>query len=202
MKSDLQVPFLIVAHSSSADNATWVALSEEALTWEGSTASRAWRLLERHLERHDTDGTFRYRLVVLERALAINGASRLPAALTNPLLAHDPHALIRTMIKFDRLDEAFQYSLKTVKVRFCDLQMPSNRCTNPGNAQSSPTSKGLASTCLPYSLFDQLLAMSGKDSTALSDDVLRSRQGELRSVLDAHLASVQKVSVTATKAGR
>lgn len=102
------------------DDASWVALNDEAATWEGSLASKAWRLLERHLERHDTDGTYRFRLVVLERTLATNRGAKIPTFLTDFFLNHDAHALVRTMIKFDRLDEAFKASLATIKVSFGD----------------------------------------------------------------------------------
>lgn len=106
----------LTASSCRTDDASWVAIAEEAATWEGSLVSKAWRLLERHLERHDTDGTYRYRLVVLERTLATNRGARVPTFLTDFFLANDSHALIRTLIKYDRLEDAFKYSSTTIKV--------------------------------------------------------------------------------------
>ena len=105
---------------SSSDDASWVALNDEAATWEGSLASKAWQLLQRHLERHD-DKSFRYRLVVLERTLAVSRGGKVPSWLVDSFLSHESSLLIRTMIKFDRLADAFRYSLATIKVRSLPL---------------------------------------------------------------------------------
>ncbi len=94
----------------------WVASNDEAATWEGSLASKAWKLLERHLERHD-DAAFRYRRVVLERSLDLNPAGKVPTFLTDFLVANDAQALIRTMLRYDRLEDAFRYSQAAIKVR-------------------------------------------------------------------------------------
>lgn len=106
------------------DDASWVALNDEAATWEGTLSSKAWRLLQRHLERHD-DESFRYRLVVLERSLAVNPGGKMPSWLIDSFLAHDSSMLIRTMIRYERFDEAFKYSFSTIKVSsivtFADL---------------------------------------------------------------------------------
>lgn len=101
----------------SAEDASWVAMSSEAATWEGSLSSKAWRLLERHLDRHDRDVGQRYRLVVLERTLALNRGGKVPSFLTEHVKRHDLPALLRTLIKYDRLDEAFVFSLEALKVR-------------------------------------------------------------------------------------
>jgi len=101
----------------STEDASWVALSPEASTWEGSLASKAWRLLERHLQRHDSAPVYRYRLVVLERVLATNRDGKIPTFLTDFLLRNQPQSLLKTLIRFDRLSEAFRYSLETIQVR-------------------------------------------------------------------------------------
>ncbi|KAM0793063.1 hypothetical protein ACM66B_000549 [Microbotryomycetes sp. NB124-2] len=155
-------------------DADWVTMNEEALSWEGSLASKAWRLLERYLTRHDTDGTNRGRLVVIERTIALNGGARLPSFLTEYMLDKDPDALVRTLLKHDRLDEAFKLSVALVK------------------KQNGTT---LASCALPFSLFDQLLAV--KDTSSLSAEQLKSRQAELRQVLDARIGASAKASVAA-----
>lgn len=54
---------------------------------------------------------------MLERTLATNRGAKVPTFLSDFFLVHDAHAIIRTMIKFDRLEEAFKYSLATIKVR-------------------------------------------------------------------------------------
>lgn len=55
---------------------------------------------------------------MLERTLATNRGAKVPTFLTDFFLTHDAHALVRTMIKFDRLDEAFKASLASIKVSF------------------------------------------------------------------------------------
>lgn len=53
---------------------------------------------------------------MLERSLATNRGAKVPNFLTDYFLVNDPHALVRTMIKYDRLEDAFKYSLVTIKV--------------------------------------------------------------------------------------
>ncbi|BGP12916.1 hypothetical protein JCM10213_004335 [Rhodosporidiobolus nylandii] len=159
-------------HPEGSQDANWVTQAEEAATWDGSLSSKAWRLLERHLERHDSAPSHRYRLVALERVLATNRGGKVPPFLTDFLLANDPQSLIRTLVKYDKLSEAFEFSLKTI--------------------ESSPVTASPSSTILPYSLFDQLLAIPPGDSPHLSDDVLKQKQQELRQALDGRFEKVDK----------
>jgi len=87
---------------------------------------KAWKLLESHLKRHDRGPVYRYRLIVLERVLATSrsiqqgqgqGGGEIPEFLSSFLLKNQPHGLLKTLIKFDRLEEAFKFSLEIVKVR-------------------------------------------------------------------------------------
>ncbi|BGP21800.1 nuclear pore complex protein Nup160 [Rhodotorula toruloides] len=163
-----------------AEDASWVAMSSEAPAWEGSLSSKAWRLLERHLERHDREVGQRYRLVVLERTLALNRGGKIPPFLTDHIKLHNLPALLRTLIKYDRLDEAFTFSLEVLK----SAQPP----TTP------------FSTIEPWSLYDQLLAIPSGDSASFSDDVLKQRQVELREALNARLAALAKADKQVRKA--
>ncbi|GAA5977403.1 hypothetical protein JCM11641_000087 [Rhodosporidiobolus odoratus] len=159
-------------HPEGSQDASWVTLSEEATTWDDSLSSKAWRLLENHLERHDSSPTWRYRLVVLERVLATNRGGKVPAFLSEFLLKRDSQALIRTLVKYDRLAEAFEASMKAI--------------------QASPAQPSASSTTLPYSLHDQLLAIPPGDSPHLSDDVLKQKQQELRETLEKRWEKVEK----------
>ncbi|BGP29003.1 hypothetical protein JCM10296v2_000739 [Rhodotorula toruloides] len=163
-----------------AEDASWVAMSSEAATWEGSLSSKAWRLLERHLERHDRDVGQRYRLVVLERTLALNRGGKVPSFLTEHVKRHDLPALLRTLIKYDRLDEAFAFSLDALK--------------------SAPSPSTPFATTEPWSLYDLLLCIPSGDSASLSDDVLKQRQVELREAVDARLAALDKADKQVRKA--
>ncbi|KPV78594.1 uncharacterized protein RHOBADRAFT_33298 [Rhodotorula graminis WP1] len=162
----------LALHGDSVEDAAWVVQSEEAATWEGTLSAKAWRLLERHLARHDDPVTFRYRLVSLERTLATNRGAKPPSFLTDYLKDHDLPALLRALIKYDRLDDAFTFSLKAIK--------------------SSSTTATQFSTSSPYSIYDQLLAIPAGDTASLSDDVLKQRQQELRAALDVRWAALEK----------
>ncbi|KAK4054756.1 hypothetical protein OIV83_000680 [Microbotryomycetes sp. JL201] len=161
----------LTLNPTATTDAEWVTMNEEALSWEGSLASKAWRLLERFLARHDVDGTNRGRLVVIERTIALNRGARLPTFLTEFMMEQDPDALIRTLLKYDRLDDAFKFSCALIQ-------------RQAGSA--------LASSALPYSLFDQLLALT--ETGALSREQLRARQTELRTVIDTRAQFSGKAS--------
>lgn len=190
--------FALIFDLRSVEDASWVAMSSEAATWDGSLSSKAWRLLERHLERHDRDIGQRYRLVVLERTLALNRGGKIPSFLTEHVKRHDLPALLRTLIKYDRLDEAFAFSLDALKVRATDT-CPSKALTTPLR-QSAPSPSTPLSTNAPWSLYDQLLAIPSGDSASLSDDVLKQRQVELREAVDARLAALDKADKQVRKA--
>ena len=101
----------------------WIASNDEAATWEGSLASKGWKLLERHLDRHDDD-TFHYRMIVLQRNLDLNPTGKVPTFLTDFLQAHDAQSLIRTMLRYDRLEDAFRFSQAAIKVSTLSLSSP------------------------------------------------------------------------------
>ncbi|GAA5854614.1 hypothetical protein JCM9279_005711 [Rhodotorula babjevae] len=164
----------LALHGDSVEDAAWVVQSEEAATWEGTLSSKAWRLLERHLARHDDPVTFRYRLVALERTLATNRGAKPPSFLTDYLKDHDLPALLRVLIKYDRLDDAFSFSLQAVK--------------------TSSTTATQFSSSTPYSIYDQLLAIPAGDTASLSDDVLKQRQKELSEALDVRWAALEKAN--------
>lgn len=95
--------------------------SQGTTTWSGSVADKAWRWLELELERHDDKSgrqyRYRYRLVVLERVVALSPPTAVvPKFLTEFLVRHEPRALLQTLLRFDRLEEAFDLSLETIKV--------------------------------------------------------------------------------------
>lgn len=95
-------------------------MNDDAANWAGSLVSKAWKLLQSHLERHD-DETCRYKLVVLEKILSLNQAAKIPSWLVSSLLAKDPAMIVRTMIKYNRLADAFEYSLSTIQVSHSSL---------------------------------------------------------------------------------
>lgn len=113
----------------STEDASWVTRSSETLTWsEGTLVSKALKLLQLYLQRHDSSPTHRYHLVVLEKVLATTttnssggggGSGKsllLPEFLVDFLKKNQPQALLTSLIKFDKLDLALKYSLETIQV--------------------------------------------------------------------------------------
>ncbi|GAA5990570.1 hypothetical protein JCM5350_001037, partial [Sporobolomyces pararoseus] len=169
----------LMVHPEGTEDASWVTRSSETLTWsEGTLVSKALKLLQLYLQRHDSSPTHRYHLVVLEKVLATtttnssgggggNGKSLLlPEFLVDFLKKHQLQALLNCLIKFDKLDLAFKYSLETIQ------------------NSKIPTPASNFSTTLPYSIFDQLLSIPSGDSRNLSDDVLKQLQQDLRTALE------------------
>ncbi|KDE05151.1 hypothetical protein MVLG_04492 [Microbotryum lychnidis-dioicae p1A1 Lamole] len=172
----------LTMNPESTEDASWVTLCYEASTWEGTLASKAWLLLERHLVRHDSS-TSRYRLVVLERILAIDAHSEVPAFLTEHFLKKDVGSLLRSLIKYERLGEAFGFAVRVLR-------------------SSTPTSS-LASSSLPYSTFDHLLNLDPKDTVALPPAVLESKQAELQALISERIEQAEKSEKVALRnAGR
>jgi len=58
------------------------------------------------------------------------------------------------------------------------------------------------SSCLPYSLFDQLLAIPAEDSASLTKAELVARQAELKQVLDARMGVLDKAQKNVLRAAR
>ncbi|GAA5955260.1 hypothetical protein JCM3765_003262 [Sporobolomyces pararoseus] len=164
-------------------DSSWVTSSIETSTWSGSLSSKAWKLLNLYLKRHDLSPNYFYHSVVLERVLATtninhdgdgDGGKKLPEFLMDFWIEKEqPQTLLRSLIKFDKLDQAFKYSLQTVK--------------------NSKISNSNFSTNLPYSIFDQLLEIPTSDSRNLSDDVLKQLQQELRNALEERKNKLENI---------
>lgn len=61
---------------------------------------------------------------------------------------------------------------------------------------------GNFSSYLPYSLFDQLLAIPAEDSASLSKAELVARQGELRQALVTRMGMLEKAQRNVLRAAR
>lgn len=113
----------------------WVLSDENASSWEGSIGSRAWRLLQSLIDRYDRkEGShFKYREVVLDAILHEDRHVRLPTWLVDDFLvsggvarhsgslAHElflqernPDYLIRRLIAYNVLQDAFGFSLQII----------------------------------------------------------------------------------------
>lgn len=68
------------------------------------------------------------------------------------------------------------------------------------HSQTASTASVLAGSCLPYSLFDQLLALKADDtSAALSKEELQARQKELRDAVEARAKALEKAGRAALR---
>ncbi|GAA6058592.1 hypothetical protein JCM10212_007031 [Sporobolomyces blumeae] len=182
------------ANPESAGDSSWVSRSPETVLWSGSLSDKAWRLLALHLARHDSAPTFTYHLVVLERVLALDRTGFVPTFLREILNSKVPSGFVRTLTKYERIREAFEVSTDLVK-----------------SAELAPSSTAF-STTLPYSLFDQLLALkpysgdnlsssASRDATHLPREDLDKLQAALRDELKSWTAKVEKASGPVRSAG-
>src|SRR4051812_1679954 len=61
----------------------WLFNDESITVWDGTASDRAWKLLQKYLEQHDSEATnYRYRAAVLEKMLVTDPNVRLPPWLT------------------------------------------------------------------------------------------------------------------------
>ena len=86
---------------------------ENASRWDGTQASKAWRLLEQYLSRYDGSGEYRKR--VLDAILEEDRRTRLPKWLVNWFMAAHPEYLIWKSVEYDLLEEAFVHAFQMVE---------------------------------------------------------------------------------------
>lgn len=158
----------------------WLILDVQASSWEGTLASKAWRLLELHLSRYDTTGA--YRRTVLRVILSEDRHVRLPRFLTTWFMAHHPEYLIGLLYTYDLLEEALAYSTQLV-------QQSSKQIDRAEGESERMASR----TCLPWNLLDQLVLLEMKDELEGRRRKVEEMQGELRKVLDAQVKRLEGV---------
>lgn len=165
--------------------AEWITLDDEASIWEGALSTRAWKLLERHLTRHDTP-TAKYRRVVLERLLSVDRLGRLPSWLVDDFVTRDPAFVLRRLMRSDRTKDAFECSLAVIRA----------------GAISRVHKPSAASACLPYDVFDNLLALQPAETVSVGAAELEGWQRQLRTVLDGRFASLEQANKELVAGGR
>ncbi|KAG9016926.1 hypothetical protein FRB93_009456 [Tulasnella sp. JGI-2019a] len=152
---------------------------------EGTPVTRAWRYLQESLERNDTvDTDFECRKVVLKRILDEDREFRLPGWLIQFFEQHQPEDLIRMCLKYDLLQEALRHSINLVK----RVQWGSRG----GDTASREPFKTAAAAWLPYTVFDQLLAITKNNTTS----AIVGQRDELRKELDAWMIRARKLGET------
>lgn len=165
-----------------------------------SLPEQAWSLLQLHLTRHDDPSTLVYHRVALRKCLEMDRKGALQTWIIDAFLKQDEGALLRTLVEFGRLEEAFQVSLRIISV--C---LPPARYRNRADDVQSSAPALLDSTImssLPYSLFDTLLALTPAGTPELEGSKLATQQAELRKALEVRIGSVETVQRTALRAGR
>lgn len=168
-------------------------MAEEASAWEGSLSSKSWRLLERRLDRHDDPTTGRYRKAVLDYVLSNNRGAKPPQFLLDQLAARDLPALLRMLVRHDRLSEAYDFGLKDLQVnRFLNRGQTIGALTRKNRSQVPISAPAPFAVTAPLQVYEQLLAIPPGDCKTLSDDVLKQRQTDLRRALDARLGEMEK----------
>ncbi|KAH8923593.1 hypothetical protein BT69DRAFT_1350037 [Atractiella rhizophila] len=165
--------------------ATWVTRFGVASTWQGSYAARGWRILQSLLQRYDSSRTnWTYHSVVLMRILEFDRSFNIPNWLIEFYLERFPDHFIRSVMKFNLLRTAFEFSIRLV-----------SRSQN-SIALSPPTMNG--TTYLPHNSFDLLLSLTPEDGelafpSALSQTDLQSLKKRLSEALKNWIASLKRI---------
>ncbi|CEL59495.1 Nuclear pore complex protein Nup160 OS=Mus musculus GN=Nup160 PE=1 SV=2 [Rhizoctonia solani AG-1 IB] len=169
----------LTASAELADNESipWLE-TDQTLAWDGSTVQRAWHYLQLSLERHDVEeGDWSYRKIVADAVLELDQSARLPNWLVSFFLEKQPDYLVRLCLKYSRLQDALLYSIRMVKEATDVLSvMP------PRHAST---------TCLPYSLFDQLIIATTEPTSSPEQKQLAET---LKKDLATRLSKLQKWS--------
>ncbi|CAE6454482.1 unnamed protein product [Rhizoctonia solani] len=169
----------LAASAESADDESipWLE-TDQTLAWDGSTVQRAWHYLQLSLARHDVEeGDWTYRKVVADTMLELDQSARLPNWLVSFFLEKQPDYLVRLCLKYSRLQDALLYSIRMVKEATDVLSvMP------PRHAST---------TCLPYSIFDQLIIAATEPTGSAEQKQLAET---LKKDLAARLTKLQKWS--------
>ncbi|KAG8694231.1 hypothetical protein FRC08_008614 [Ceratobasidium sp. 394] len=151
--------------------------TDQTLAWDGSTVRRAWHYLQLSLSRHDIqEGDWAYRKTVMDTMLELDRSARLPHWLVAFFLEKQPDYLVRLCLKYNRIQEALRYSIRMVK--------------EATEALSVMPPQHASTTCLPYSLLDQLIAVAEKDGPAEQKQLAES----LKRDLAARLSKLQRWS--------
>ncbi|KAG8796796.1 hypothetical protein FRC12_000046 [Ceratobasidium sp. 428] len=152
--------------------------TDQTLAWDGSTVQRAWHYLELSLSRNDIEeGDWAYRKVAMDTMLELDRTARLPHWLVVFFLEKQPDYLVRLCLKYNRVQEALGYSIRMVK--------------EATEALSAMPPRHASTTCLPYSLLDQVIAAATeKNSSAEQKQLAES----LKRDLNTRLSKLQKWS--------
>ncbi|KAF8760306.1 Nucleoporin [Rhizoctonia solani] len=169
----------LTASAELADNESipWLE-TDQTLAWDGSTIQRAWHYLQLSLERHDVEeGDWSYRKAVADTVLELDQSARLPNWLVSFFLEKQPDYLVRLCLKYNRLQDALLYSVRMVK--------------EATDALSVMPPRHASTTCLPYSLFDQLIIAASEPASSSEQKHLAET---LKKDLAARLLKLQKWS--------
>ncbi|KAF5357582.1 hypothetical protein D9758_007452 [Tetrapyrgos nigripes] len=154
------------------DTSDWL-LTDKVSSWPGSPADRGWRYLRQSLKRHDSAETdYKYTKIALETVLSYQN-SPPPPWLLQTLEEHHHDYLIRTSLRFGNLDYAIDHTLSMI------------RKTDTQFSRDAP--KTAASTWLPYTLIDQVLAAANEQEPS------PARLSELRLEVSNRVKRLQKM---------
>jgi hypothetical protein len=90
-------------------DSTWIYETDEVARWVGSNESKAGRLLERYLERYDSAGVYREK--VLDLILAEETPTLIPTWLTTFFLSRNPDFYGRKLYEYGYVDESLRFTL-------------------------------------------------------------------------------------------
>lgn len=168
---DAALAQLVADDEEAADpEAAFLRHSPRAASWPGPAHERAWRFLRLHLGLADARGSNTYRTAIAERLVALGAWDLAPTWLVDWFTRHGPDLLVRTLMRHGALVPALEYSAKIVEQ----------------SVSAARTNDAMAHACLPYSLFDALLA-AGADGPAAA---------ALRQALDQRLHTLRTAAAS------
>ncbi|THU83924.1 hypothetical protein K435DRAFT_870799 [Dendrothele bispora CBS 962.96] len=154
------------------DTSDWL-LTDKVSSWPGTPADRGWRYLRQSLKRHDSGETdFKYTKIALEIVLSYQ-SSPPPPWLVQTLEEQHHEYLIRISLRFGNLEYAIDHTLSMIRKADSHFNRDS-----PKNA---------ASTWLPYTLIDQVLAAANEQEPS------PARLSELRLEVSNRVKRLQKL---------
>ncbi|WFD01846.1 hypothetical protein MOBT1_000526 [Malassezia obtusa] len=164
---DAALAHLVADDEEAADpNAAFLRQSPRAANWPGPAHERAWRYLQLQLAIADADAPKpAYRTAIADRLVALDAWAMAPAWLRAWFTEHGPDLLLHVFLRHGALRDALTYAADVVE----------------RTVSAARTSDAPPRACLPYSLFDALLAADSDSAPAHAlRDALERRLHALR----------------------
>lgn len=149
----------------------WVNGDPIGSDWDGNLVSKAWRLLQVHLEHIfpiramgdlALDG-WRCRESILECILRSNRTVKLPVWLLDQFMSFRPDRLLRLFFRFDLLSDAFTVAIRIIDQVEKSIKKDSSVLARIKMSQMSDDQVDQRIRNIPFTDLDQLLNLTAED---------------------------------------